>query len=337
VRWLGIVLALTVAGSSAHARQITFVGVSGSPASPPGTNVFAVNADGTGLRELVPGAINPRWSPDGSHLVYTALVNGSNNAVSPGGLFVASADGSQQTRLTGGNDAAVGWSADGGWIAFRRSEQGRQDLFVVHADGSGAREVIAGSGGASWAADSKHLLIAPHGGLDLVDLAGHARRIPHTACNGGDGTISPNGRWLAFARCIGFPQRTGLAIEHLDGSGLRWLTRPINPGGSWNPAWSPDSTKLAYTSERSEGDLDHSEIRMVSIAGKQLGNLDSYAQDHDEYAQWSPDGTQIVFDRDAALEPIGESDRLYVGDVKTGRVRQLYEFIARGDQSWRPR
>jgi YD repeat-containing protein len=29
----------------------------------------------------------------------------------------------------------------------------------------------------------------------------------------------------------------------------------------------------------------------------------------------SPDGTQIVFDRDAAIEPVGEDDRLFVGDV----------------------
>jgi hypothetical protein len=44
-----------------------------------------------------------------------------------------------------------------------------------------------------------------------------------------------------------------------------------------------------------------------------------------------------VFDRDAAVEPIGEADRLYVGDANTGRVRKLYENVARGMQTWRPR
>ncbi len=34
---------------------------------------------------------------------------------------------------------------------------------------------------------------------------------------------------------------------HIDGSGLRWLTKPVNPGGSWDRVWSPDGSKLANT------------------------------------------------------------------------------------------
>jgi len=43
------------------------------------------------------------------------------------------------------------------------------------------------------------LLIAPGSGLELGDLTGRGRPIPHTACDAG-GAVSPNGRWLAFAR-----------------------------------------------------------------------------------------------------------------------------------------
>ena len=110
-------------------------------------------------------------------------------------------------------------------------------------------------------------------------------------------------------------------------------------GAGMVPVWSPDGKKLAYTVARSVEPkyLEHTEIRMIALSGKRSGNLDSFAGDHDEYPAWSPDGRQIVFDRDAALEPIGEADRLFVGDVRTGRVRQLYEGTNRGEQSWRPR
>src|SRR5258708_32999432 len=35
------------------------------------------------------------------------------------------------------------------------------------------------------------------------------------------------------------------------GSGLRWLTKAVNPGGRWDPVWSPDGSELRYTAERS--------------------------------------------------------------------------------------
>src|SRR5213593_4908740 len=82
-------------------------------------------------------------------------------------------------------------------------------------------------------------------------------------------------------------------------------------GADDDPVWASDSKRLAYVHERQVGFLDHSEIRMISVGGRKLGSLHSSSQDHDEYPQWSPDGRQVVFDRDAAGEPIGESVRLY--------------------------
>src|SRR5258708_8750213 len=34
------------------------------------------------------------------------------------------------------------------------------------------------------------------------------------------------------------------------GSGLRWLTKPLNPGGSSDPVWSPAGSNPAYTPDR---------------------------------------------------------------------------------------
>jgi Tol biopolymer transport system component len=333
MRLLAAALAAAAVGSTATApRQIAFVAV-GTGA----TDVLVIGADGRGAHVVAAHATGPRWSADGTRLVYTGLRTDAHGSASTVGLFVAAAAGGTPAQLTTGSDSAFGWSPNGRWIGFIRAENGTYNVYVVRTDGSGLRPVARVLGSAEWAPDSMHILVAVRRGLALVDLAGRIRMLPHTACSG-DGSLSPDGRWLAFARCLGLPSHTGIAVERLDGSGLRWLARPVTDrGGNGSPAWSPDGTKIAYVEERPVGYLEHTEIRMVSLAGKNLGNLDSYAQDHDEYPEWSPDGTQIVFDRDAAIEPIGESDRLYVGDVKTGRVRELYEYIARGNQFWRPR
>jgi Tol biopolymer transport system component len=337
---LSLGVALTTAFSSAvvagaresgASRSIVFTAV--NP-----TRVLTVRSDGVGLREVAASATHAQWSPDGTRLVFTTLQTNAISGIEASGLQLelASTTGGTPAQLTTGADTAVGWSPNGRLIAFIRSENGNGDLFVIHPDGTGQKLLSRAIGTASWAPDSLRLIVSVRRRLALVDLRGRSRALPRTQCSD-SGALSPNGMWLAFSPCVSTASRTGVAVERLNGSGFRWLAKPVGGSGNSDPVWSPDGTRLAYVEEHPIAGLEHTEIRMVSFAGRNLGNLDSYAQDHDEYPQWSPDGRQIVFDRDAALEPVGESDRLFVGDVRSGRVRQLYEFIDRGTQSWRPR
>jgi Tol biopolymer transport system component len=321
---IGALLVAAAPGSAApRAREILFAG--GYHGF--GSNILAIRENGTGFRVVVQAsegryATSPRWSLSGGRLVFA---NGE-------GLAVVGGAGGSGTQITRGEDAPIGWSPNGRWIAFVRYEGRSSSLYIVGPGGSPLRRLRAATGLGSWAPDSRRLLVPYRGGVGIVDLAGRVRALPHSHC-GGSPAWSPNGRWIALTRCLGAPYRTGIAIVRPDGSGFRWLRKT---GGDSAPVWSAGSTRLAYTYTRQLDYLEHSEIRMLTLAGKPLGNLDSHAQDHDEYPQWSPDGKRIVFDRDAAVEPIGEADRLYVGDVQTGRVRKLYDGTHRGSQSWRP-
>jgi Tol biopolymer transport system component len=312
-------------GAAASPRQILFDGSHGGG----GGNVYLIGAGGSGLRLLVRG-YNPSWSPDGSHFAYAALPA----AVGPSpiaGLAVALADGSQARSITTGDDSWPLWSPNGKWIAFTRWENGTSTLYLVRPDGSQLHKLRDAITSVSWSSDSRRLLIRGRKGLATLDFAGRTRPLAHASC-AADGAWSPNGRWIAFAKCNG-PTFNSIAIERPDGTGFRWLTR--TPGDE-SPVWAPDSTRLAYVHYRQIGALSHTEIRLVSIAGKKLGSLASSTQDHDEHPRWSPDGRQIVFDRDAAIEPDGEAVTLLVGDVKSGRVRELFSYVDRGSESWRP-
>jgi Tol biopolymer transport system component len=121
-------------------------------------------------------------------------------------------------------------------------------------------------------------------------------------------TFSPNGSQIAFSRCSNFLGTCDLAAMRSDGSHIRTLV-----GGYWHhaqPAYSPDGTKIAYTSD--EGGYDS--LLWVAKAdggGRQSISPAPLAADRPD---WSPDGGTIT----------------YTGNPRAGQV-----FLSRPDGSRR--
>jgi Tol biopolymer transport system component len=69
----------------------------------------------------LPGGMTqyPRWSPDGRHLAYEAVTEGSWD------LWMVSADGKNPERLTSdpGNERSAAWSPDGKFLYFIKDER----------------------------------------------------------------------------------------------------------------------------------------------------------------------------------------------------------------------
>ncbi|WP_128546377.1 TolB family protein [Larkinella soli] len=85
--------------------------------------VFAMNADGSGVRQLTRhedemGAVSPVWSPDGRHILFSDQVGEALE------LFICDADGSNLRQLTklGKISSSGAWSPDGSQITFRVTE-----------------------------------------------------------------------------------------------------------------------------------------------------------------------------------------------------------------------
>ena len=94
--------------------------------------------------------------------------------------IIGTGEPKQLTNSADGVDADPAWSPDGTQIAFRRrvpkAAEGNEDIFVMNADGSGARAVAstpAADFKPIWSPDNKNLLIISNRKSDPVDRAAH--------------------------------------------------------------------------------------------------------------------------------------------------------------------
>jgi Tol biopolymer transport system component len=69
--------------------------------------------------------MRPRWSPDGSHILFTSNRDGNYE------IYQVAPDGSGLERITehGEQDDYACWHPDSGQIAWVREHEGRFDLF----------------------------------------------------------------------------------------------------------------------------------------------------------------------------------------------------------------
>jgi tol-pal system beta propeller repeat protein TolB len=98
---------------------------------------------------------------------------------------------------------------------------------------------------------------------------------------------SPDGTRISFTRVEKIfvkDTRSGQVVRLTDNTGI----------SSFDSAWSPDSARLAFDSNR---DGDNEIYTMNSSDGSKLTKLTDN-QNHDVEPAWSPDGTKIVFSRD---------------------------------------
>ncbi len=193
--------------------------------------------------------------------------------------------------------AALG---DGGRIAAALRAGGGADILTMNPDGSDPKQLTDdpsfdacpsfGPGGSLIAFCSNR-----SGAFEiwLMDAAGGQER-PLTALEGNAtfSDISPAGQRVVFC---GSPKGAAegdhdIWVVNVDGTGLAQLTK--TPGeDDCNPAWSPDGSKVLFTSNRGGSP----EVWVMDAAGQGAKQVTTGQGAGLEPPDWSPDGSSIAF------------------------------------------
>jgi Tol biopolymer transport system component len=271
------------------------------------SQVFTVNPNGTGLRQIThnstgqAGEYGLSWSPDGRGLLYTVTYpNG------PDAIFKSLADGSEATLIsppcTGtclGDDSPV-YSPDGTKIAFERAwgpivnnnASGGVAIFTMNADGS-----------------------------DLTQLT--PKRTP-TIAEYHQPQWSPDGTKIALV-AYRDPSGHASAIEvmNADGSNARQLT-PWRLNAT-DPRWSPDGKRLLFSNYATPVQFKSANLLTMRPDGTDRVALTHYAGGTPQaFADaWSPYGTQVIYTLYAYSGTATKVGDVYIINIRTKHIRRL--------------
>lgn len=147
-----------------------------------------------------------------------------------------------------------------GQIAFVSDRTGDPEIYLINLDGTGFQKI--------------------------TDIA-------EGACQP---AWSPDGMRLVFVSPCAKNKETyrgsSLFLMNADGSGLTPLMEKLVPGGDYDPAWSPDGKKIAFTSLRNS---DFPQIYVLNLEDNEITLLAGDPPRANSNPAWSPDGKQIVY------------------------------------------
>ena len=215
-------------------------------------DIFAVNSDGSGLRQLTNDSARElamSWSPDGSKLAFqrSSEEDGSTE------LYLVNADGSELTNLTRnpGDDWSPAWSPDGKQIVYYADGAEGMALYIMNFFKGSAPAVIPGTQmGAwpSWSPDGKQIVYRQElPGNDEIfvihaDGSNPVNLTQHYA-NDLSPDWSPDGKTIIF-ESVRDNNYEIYAIKP-NGDNLRRLTN--HPLEDQHARWSPDGTTILYS------------------------------------------------------------------------------------------
>jgi Tol biopolymer transport system component len=304
-------------------------------------NLWIMNADGTNQRpvftDLNATAFEPAWTPDGRFIVVRKGGRGGGDGPAPaGGLWMYHKDGGTGVPLVAagtGSNLAPAWpsvSADGKYLYYQVN---------MNVD---PREPLGGS------VQLRRFRFSDGEVQDITNgETGDAAASRFSSGGGAAPEISPDGRWLAFARQIPdgllefkghqYGPRTALWLRDLHTGAERMVMDPIEPmvgSGSKTVGilpryvWARDGQSILIT--------QGGKLRRVNIATRAVSTIpfaanvkrtisqmarnrfrisdDAITAKFYRWPSTSPDGRRIAF------QALG---RLYVQDGATGTPRRL--------------
>ncbi|MBL8242184.1 MAG: S9 family peptidase [Bryobacterales bacterium] len=243
---------------------------------------------------------DPRCSPDGRWVAYTLATTDAAADKRDTDIWMVSIDGKENVRVTTSPEAETSprWSPDGRYLAFLSSRPGTgknkgSQIWLLDRRGGEAQQITdskAKISGFEWAPDSKRMaVLAKDEEEEIQKLAEKDREKPRPI------VIDRYSFKRDGAGFLNGSKRIRLHLLDLDSRKLELLT--TTDFEEANPAWSPDGTRLAFSSNHAP-DWDRVPSSDIFIVDAKPGStprkLTTFTGG-DTNPVWSPDGNSIAY------------------------------------------
>jgi Tol biopolymer transport system component len=277
---------------SADGRKLVFVGFSGESEGEFASDIYVMNADGSGVERVTTGRAyeeSPSFFPDGQRIAFARYTRDSAD------IYTKTLGVPGATRITEnrGFEESVAVSPNGTKIAFSKFSRNAfgSDLYVMNADGSGTENLTRSDQvdefGPDWSPDGAKIAFtsARYSGLEGRASQEGEAFAPEAL---GPGSLGSPAR-VASGKSTAAPppeEHIEISVINADGSGREDLT--ASRAYDVLPAFSPSGDEIVFSRVTFDRRTERSELFVMDSDGANKTQITDTPRAFEYGSDWQP-------------------------------------------------